>query len=191
MHSAYQFNAYLLKRQVLALSGTFRVFDSNGNLALYSRQKLLRLKEDIRVFSDESKSQELLNIQARQVIDFSAAYDVNDSTTGERVGMLRRKGFRSVTRDEWHVFDANNQQIGVLIEDNLQMALIRRFLAGSFFPQNYDLLAGDQRLADYRQRFNPFRYELEIEFPVLSSQFDRRIGLSAAILLAAIEGRQE
>ena len=30
-----------------------------------------------------------------------AAYDVTDSQTGEKVGALRRKGFKSILRDEW------------------------------------------------------------------------------------------
>ena len=79
---------------------------------------MFRLKEDIRAYSDESCTQELLYIQARSVIDFSAAYDVIDSGYGIKVGVLRRKGWRSVMRDEWEVLNAEDQPIGVLWEDN-------------------------------------------------------------------------
>jgi len=192
MHSAFQYSQYLLKRQILALTGKFRLHAPDGALLMYSQQKMFRLKEDIRVYNDEGMSQELLYIQARQIIDFSAAYDVIDSLSGARIGVLRRKGFRSMLRDEWEVLDAQEAPLGMLLEDNITQALLRRFLLGRWLPQNYDILIGGSRVADLRQRFNLFRYELDLDFRMDSSQhLDRRIGIAAAILLATIEGRQE
>jgi len=192
MHSAFQYSQYLLKRQILALTGKFRLYAPDGALLMYSQQKMFRLKEDIRVYNDEGMSQELLYIQARQIIDFSAAYDVIDSLSGARIGVLRRKGFRSMLRDEWEVLDAQEAPLGMLLEDNITQALLRRFLLGRWLPQNYDILIGGSRVADLRQRFNLFRYELDLDFRMDSSQhLDRRIGIAAAILLATIEGRQE
>ena len=191
MRTAFQHNQYLLKRQVFALAGKFRVYDPAENLVLFSEQKMFRLREDIRVYSDESKSQELLTIQARQIIDFSAAYDVMDATTGEKVGVLRRKGLASLLRDEWEVLDASDQLRGLLFEDSVGLALLRRLLLGSLLPQNYDITFGETRVADLRQRFNLFRYELDLDFsmdPVRA--LDRRLGIAAGILLATIEGKQ-
>jgi uncharacterized protein YxjI len=192
LHSAFQYEQYLLKRQVLALTGKFRLYNSNEQLVLYSQQKMFKLKEDIRVYSDEGMQDEILLIKARQILDFSAAYDVIDSLSGISIGALRRKGFRSMLRDEWLVLDPADQQIGILQEDNLTQALLRRFLLGSFLPQNYDLIMQDQRVVDLRQRFNLFRYELEIDFRFDSQQrLDRRLGIAAAILLGTIEGKQD
>ena len=191
MYSAFMHNNYLLRRQVFALTGKFRVYDPSENLVLFSEQKMFRLREDIRVYSDESKTQEVLNIKARQIIDFSAAYDVMDSTTGEKVGVLRRKGWRSMFRDEWEVLDANDQPRGLLFEDTMQLALLRRFLLGSLLPQNYDLTFGETRVADLRQRFNLFRYELDLDFSMDTARMlDRRLGIAAGILLATVEGKQ-
>lgn len=192
MQSAFQFNQYLLKRQVFALTGKFRIYNPSGQLVLFSQQKMFKLKEDIRIFSDESMTQELLRIQARQIIDFSAAYDVVDPSYQTKVGALRRKGFRSMMRDEWEVLDINDQPIGILHEDNMTRALLRRFILGSLLPQDYDLLIGDRRVADFRQRFNLFRYELDLDFSMdTATQLDRRIGIAAAILLGTIEGKQK
>ena len=191
MHTAFQHNQYLLKRQVFALAGKFRVYDPAENLVLFSEQKMFRLREDIRVYSDESKSQELLTIKARQIIDFSAAYDVMDTTTGEKVGVLRRKGWRSLLRDEWEVLDASDQLRGLLFEDSVGLAMLRRLLLGSLLPQNYDLTFGETRVADLRQRFNLFRYELDLDFSMDPARMlDRRIGIAAGILLATVEGKQ-
>jgi len=192
MNPAFQYDKYLLKRQVFALAGKFRFYNPSGDLLLFSEQKMFKLKEDIRLYSDEAKSQELLQIKARQIIDFSAAYDVLDSATGQKIGAMRRKGFRSMVRDEWDVLDASDLVIGKLFEDNISQALLRRFLLGSFLPQNYDISMGEQRVGDLKQRFNLLRYELILDFSMDSIRLlDRRLGIAAGILLAAIEGRQQ
>jgi hypothetical protein len=174
MNPIFQHQKYLLKRQVFALAGTFRIFDPMENLVMFSQQKMFKLREDIRVFSDENKTQEVLNIQARQILDFSAAYDVVDSTMNQKVGTLRRKGWSSMLRDEWQVLDANDNQIGKLFEDSIGLALLRRFLLGSWLPQNYDITFGEQRVADLKQRFNLFRYELDIDMSMDTQRPRRR-----------------
>lgn len=190
MSTAFQYNQYLLKRQVFALAGKFRFYEPGGKLVLFSEQKMFKLREDIRVFSDESKSQEVLMIKARQFIDFSAAYDVVDSAMGQKVGVLRRKGLASMLRDEWEILDVSDNVIGKLFEDSMGLALIRRFLS-NLVPQNYDITMGDDRVADLKQNFNPFTYELNLDFSMdINHRLDRRLGVAAGILLAAIEGRQ-
>jgi len=192
IHPAFQFDNYLLKRQVLALTGKFRVYDPNDNLVLFCQQKMFKLKEDIRIYADENKTQELLYIKARQILDFSAAYDVVDSQSDTKVGVLRRRGFRSMLRDEWQVLDAYDQPIGILLEDNMSRALLRRFILGRLLPQSYDLLINDIVVAEMKQRFHLFRYNLDLDFSMDSNRtLDHRLGIAAAILLGTIEGKQE
>ena len=191
MNPIFQHPSYLLKRQAIALTGRFRFYDPMGNLVMFSEQKMFKLREDIRVYSDENKTQEVLSVKARQIIDFSAAYDVVDTAMNQKVGTLRRKGWSSLLRDEWEVLDANDNPIGVLFEDSMGLALLRRFLLGSWLPQNYDMTLGETRVADLKQNFNLFRYELNLDFSMDPSQrLDRRIGIAAGILLAAVEGKQ-
>jgi hypothetical protein len=185
---------YVLKRQILRLVGAgFRIFEAgSGRMAAYCDQKGFRLREDIRVYGDESKSREVLAIQARQILDFSAAYDVYDTEGRYKVGVLRRKGFSSMVRDEWEVLDPADRLIGVVREDSVQLALIRRLLV-NLIPQNYDMVMHDgRRVCDLRQNFNPFTYCLTIDFSMdPQGTLDRRLGLAAGILLGAIEGKQE
>jgi len=191
MDIAFQYNKYVIKKQVLALTGILRIFNPQDQLVLFSQQKIFKLKEDIRVYADETKNQELLNIQARQIIDFSAYYDVIDSQYSTKVGGLRRKGFRSIVQDEWEVFDPQEKSLGILKEDSLQQALLRRFLLGTLVPQNYNLNIGSEQVADYKQRFQLFRYVLDVDFQMdTGEKLDRRLGIAAAVLLATIEGRQ-
>lgn len=191
MNPIFQHPGYLLKRQAIALTGKFRFYDPMGNLVMFSEQKMFKLREDIRVYADENKTQEVLSIKARQIVDFSAAYDVVDTALNQKVGTLRRKGLRSILRDEWEVLDANDNVKGLLFEDSMGLALLRRLVLGSWLPQNYDITFGETRVADLKQNFNLFRYELNLDFTMDAGHLlDRRIGIAAGILLAAIEGKQ-
>ncbi|HEX5808208.1 MAG TPA: hypothetical protein VFY25_06040 [Anaerolineales bacterium] len=191
MNPIFQFPTYLLRRQAIALTGKFRFYDPAGRMIMFSEQKMFRLREDIRVYADESKTREVLSIKARQIMDFSAAYDVVDTELNQKAGALRRKGLRSILRDEWEVLDANDNVIGQLFEDSVGLALLRRFLLGSWLPQNYDMSVGETRVADLKQNFNLFRYELNLDFSMdINHRLDRRVGIAAGILLAAVEGKQ-
>jgi uncharacterized protein YxjI len=191
MNPIFQFPTYLLKRQAIALAGKFRFYDPAGRVVMFSEQKMFRLREDIRVYDGEDKAQEVLSIKARQIMDFSAAYDVVDTALNQKVGALRRKGLRSILRDEWEVLDANDNVIGQLFEDSVGLAILRRLVLGSWLPQNYDLTVGETRVADLKQNFNLFRYELNLDFSMdTANRLDRRIGIAAGILLAAVEGKQ-
>lgn len=182
---------YLLRRQVLTLIGAkFQVFDPQGQLILFSQQKGWKLKEDIRVYADESMKTERLLIQARKIIDFSSAYDVVDSASGQKVGALRRKGLKSVLRDSWEFLDASDRVFAVIEEDSLFKALVRRFLL-NFIPQSFHAKTGDQLLVSYKQNFNPFVFKLMVKLePGAHQTLDPRLALAGAILLAAVEGRQ-
>lgn len=182
---------YNLRRKILRLIGSsFYIYDQAGNLCFFVDQKGFKLKEDIRVYTDESKTSEVFTIRARSVIDFSAAYDVFDSATGQKLGMLKRHGWKSMARDEWDVCNAADIKFATLTEDSLGYALIRRLIT-NLLPQKYDLLIDNQLVVDFTQNFNPFSYHLNIDF-TRDPQYrvDRRLGIAAAIMMAAIEGRQ-
>ena len=181
---------YRIRRKVLKLfGGSFHVYDDAGAVVAFSSQKAFKLKEDIRVFTDESKSTQLLQIHARQIIDFSAAYDFVDCRDGTKVGAARRKGWTSLLRDAWEILDAQDRVVGTIQEDSAGLAMIRRFLT-NLVPQRFHLQTGaGVRVADFTQRFNPFVYHLEVDIHDPHA-LDPRAVFGAAVLLAAIEGRQ-
>lgn len=191
MHPAFEHPRYLVKRQFLKLfGGAFRIFDPSGNLVLYSRMKAFTLKEDIRLYTAEDMREEVLSIRARQIIDFACAYDVVDPVDGTRVGALRRKGLRSLLRDEWLLLDEQGRELGKIREDSMGLALLRRFLT-NLVPQTYLVTMGTEEVARFAQTFNPFLMRLEVTFaPHARNVIDRRLALAAAVLLCAIEGRQ-
>jgi uncharacterized protein YxjI len=185
---------YTARRQVIKLfGGAQRIYDPSGEIALYSKLKSFRIREDIRLYTDESMAIEVLRIATKSILDISGAYDVFDSISNERVGALKRKGLKSIFKDEWTILDEQNNEIGKIVEDSTLKAMIRRVADDISFllPQKYHAQIAGREVATYEQNFNPFVYKLKIDFSMDSEAIlDRRLGLAAAVLLMAIEGKQ-
>ncbi|GMT97308.1 hypothetical protein KH5H1_14270 [Corallococcus caeni] len=182
---------YMIRRKFFKLfGGAFHIYDEAGNVAFYSKMKAFKLKEDLRIYSGEDMQEELITIQARSILDFGATYDVTDAATGERVGALRRKALSSMLRDTWLVLDVDGQEVGRIEEDSMLLALVRRFLT-NLIPQTFTGTLGGAQVFSFRQHFNPFIQKIDLDFSMdTQRQLDRRLGIAAAVLLCAIEGRQ-
>ena len=182
---------YFLRRRFFKVLGAaLHIFAPDGSLAFYAELKAFRLREDIRLYADESMGAELLLIKARQILDISATYDVIDPATGEKVGALKRRGLKSMLRDEWAILDAADMEIGTIREDSMALALIRRFLT-NIIPQTFTAEVRGSVVATYKQHFNPIIFKMTADFSTdVGGALDRRLGIAAAVLLATIEGRQ-
>lgn len=106
-----------LKFKITTLASDFTITDSNENSLAYVRQKMFKLKEDVVVFNNESKSQENFRIRANQWIDFNASYAITDSF-GKNLGKIARKGMRSIWKATYNIFDQNDTQKYKVQEEN-------------------------------------------------------------------------
>lgn len=106
-----------LKFKITTLASDFTITDRNENSLAYVRQKMFKLKEDVVVFSNESKSQENFRIRANQWIDFNASYAITDSF-GKNLGKIARKGMRSIWKATYNIFDHNENQKYKVQEEN-------------------------------------------------------------------------
>ena len=102
--------ANLYRISVLGADGA-----SPGQPLAFVRQKKLAIKEDIRFFADESESEELFRIKARQIFEVRARYDVT-TPAGERLGVLEKVFGRSLLRSTWRVLDAQEQEVATTHE---------------------------------------------------------------------------
>ena len=56
----YAFDRYVLRQKFFKVFGaSFHLFDPEGNVVLFSKQNAFKLKEDIRVYTDESMQTEI------------------------------------------------------------------------------------------------------------------------------------
>jgi len=79
------------------------IADSSEELQFFVRQKLFKLKEAIGVFADEKRTQLKYEIKADRIIDFSACYNFLD-TSGQNIGSVRRRGWRSLWKCHYEIF---------------------------------------------------------------------------------------
>jgi uncharacterized protein YxjI len=91
-----------LNFKIAALAPQISVADASGREILYVRQKLLKLRDKIHVFSDSSQSQELYEINADRVLDFSALFTFTNPQ-GQIMGTVQRQGMRSFWRATYDI----------------------------------------------------------------------------------------
>jgi hypothetical protein len=152
--------------------------------------KAFKLKEDICLYDNEEMLTKFITIKARSVIDFSATYDVFDAVLGNKLGAFKRKGLKSLIKDEWIILDKDDNEIGIITEDSMVLALIRRILL-NLIPQEYNVSINGEQVCKYKQNFNPFVSKINVDFSMDSNnKFDKRLGIAGGILLCAIEGKQ-
>ena len=196
LHPHFQHHKFLIRRKFFKIFGAeANVFSESGELLLKCKQKAFKLKEDLTVYGDEALSQPLLRMRARQVFDIGVTFDIFDVSTGPevKIGALRRMGMKSIARDEWQIWDLNDQPIGIIQEDSLLTALLRRFVdfVSLFVPQQYNFTINGHPVGFMKQNFNPFLMKLTADFSQdTHGWLDRRLGAAAATLLCLIEGKQ-
>ena len=191
----YQHDQFVARRKVFQVFGaTFHLYALDGQMLACSKQKAFRLKEDIRVFADENLEDELLQIKADRMIDFSASYSVIDSQSGEHYGTLRRKGWSSLFRDRWEILDADGIVRGGILEESGWKAFFRRFggaLVALLMPQRFLLQVEGETVATMQQHMGFFVHKFQVDLTHdESGLLPRPLAVAAVVLLLAIEGRQ-
>ena len=190
MTGVLDLNQYMIKEKFWKIFGNkFWFEDVNEKRYGFCEQKRFKLKEDIRIYVDESKSHEWLKIKQKQIVDAWGGYDIVDSQSGEHIGTVRRKFWASVLRTRWHLLDAAGNEVGMLIEDSMGYALVRRIFLGRLLPKKFHIeIGGGGEFVTMRQMFNPFIKKLVVNIPP-SHPLDRRFIAGLAIVIAAIDGR--
>lgn len=187
---------YTIRRKVLKLFGAaFHVYDENGSMIGYCKQKAFKLREDIKLYTGEDMGDMLLSLNTQQIIDFGATYSVT-LPDGTSLGSLRRKGAKSTfLRDEWLVFDPDGVQVATVRETGSIAPIARRYIdyATILLPQRYEVTrtSDNKLIAHLRQHFNPFIYRLGVAILDEDDHIDDLLVLGASCLIAAIEGRQD
>jgi uncharacterized protein YxjI len=92
---------YKIRRKVLAIAAQYWIEDGRGTVLGYTKQKLMRFREDIRIYSDPTMSYELFRIHQEQCVDAWGTFAVIDSATNVVVGKIRRRLMSDLSKDEY------------------------------------------------------------------------------------------
>ena len=165
-----------------------------GQPVAFVRQKKLSIREDIRFFADESETDELFRMKARQVFDIRGRYDVT-SPEGERIGTLEKVLGISLIRSTWRVYDASEQQVALAQEKSIHVALLRRLIDfvpyGEFAPVvfQFTILMDGREVGELRRPLGVRdRYTLSLGADP-DRRLDRRVAVALGIALDALQSR--
>jgi uncharacterized protein YxjI len=176
---------YRIRKKVLAIANQYWIEDRAGNQLGYSKQKLLKLKEDIRIFSDDTMQFELFAIKQTQIIDAWGHFAIIDSQTGQQIGGFKRKALMSgLLRDEYEMVDPSGQTCGKLAESS-GMGFLRKIIP--LIPETLTLEWYGQPIAEIKQKFKIIGDIWEVECHGVPPNFDRRVLLGAIILMGMVE----
>jgi uncharacterized protein YxjI len=110
----YQYPLSLVFK-ITTLSSDFTVTDARDQSLFYVRQKMFKLLEEVVVCKDSTQSQKLYTIKANKWLDFSAAYNFTNML-GQDLGKVARKGWASLWKSHYDVYDAQ-QVLGYTIRE--------------------------------------------------------------------------
>ncbi|TXL57678.1 LURP-one-related/scramblase family protein [Aeromicrobium terrae] len=179
----------------------FSVPDATGDGTpfCFVEQKRFKFKEDIRFFTDTSKSTEVLKILARQRFDPRARYDITEPD-GTKIGEIQKVFGKSLLRSTYTLFDATGTEVATVREKKLVTALFRRLIGlvpyvGDFadiLPIAYDFefRVGEQIIGTHRRRRWKWRdiYDMDLTADT-QHVLDRRLVLATAVGLDALQAR--
>ena len=169
---------------------------SAGEPIGFVEQKRMKLKEDLRAFTDDSKSVEIFRIKAKQAFDPRARYDVTDAD-GANIGQLQKVFGKSLLRSTWRIYDAEGTEVAWARERNVFVAILRRVLGlipyvgdvGLPIPYHFEFLAGEEEIGSL-ERITGLRdrYRLDVSGDTAHA-VDRRVALALAVGMDALQAR--
>jgi len=181
-------NFYRIRKKVVAITNQYWIEDANGSMLGYSKQKLIRIKESIKIFTDDSMSSELFRIQQEQVMDMWGTFAVVDSASGAVVGKIRREALSSgFYKDAYLLLDAYGNAVGRVAE-RAGRGLARKYIPlGNLVPEQLVVEFGGQQVAEIKQQFKVIGDIWEVDCSRLPATFDRRTLIATMLLMGMIE----
>jgi uncharacterized protein YxjI len=182
------------------LSNDFSAVDANGRTMAYVKQKLFKLKEDISIFSDESKTELHYKIKADRWIDWSAAYSMTHAD-GRELGKIALKGWRSLWKAKYLIIDQHQKEQFTIEEENdwvkvwdnlLGEIPILGLLTGYLFNPSYAVTnLNGRKVVRLKKQASFFGRKFEItKLGTLENDDDERVilGLMMMVLLERRRG---
>ena len=181
-------NYYRIRKKVIAIANQYWIEDARENPIGFARQKIIRIKENIPIFADESMKQEIFRIQQDQVMDMWGTFSVVDTVTGVCVGKVRREALSSgVYKDQYQLLDHTGRQVGRVAE-RAGRGLARKYLpGGNLVPEHVVVEFYGREVAEIKQQFKIIGDIWEVDCSRVPREFDRRTLLASMLLMGMIE----
>ena len=116
-----------LRFKLLTFGQRISATDAEGNVLMFIKQKMFKLKEKVEIFSDSSLNSLIFRIEADRMIDWSANYHFTDAE-GNDWGAVRRKGMKSLWSAHYDVIQ--DGEIDMTIQEESPMKKILESILG-------------------------------------------------------------
>ncbi|HEY4238395.1 MAG TPA: hypothetical protein VGM88_01195 [Kofleriaceae bacterium] len=177
---------YIIKRKFWSvLERVFRVFTNDGQLIMYIQHPLLKLREEFMVYADELKTRPLLLVKSKQIVAINFSYEVTDVESGQVLGAVQKRGWKSIIRDKFLIFDKDDKEIGYAEEQGA--TILRRIFP--FLTSKHAIFVDGAQVAFIKQKFRFFTKEFVVD--THPSRVDPRFVLAVALLALIAEARRE
>ncbi len=199
-----QHDVFVLRQKIKLAINHYEFFlaDADGTPGepiAFVEQKRFKFKEDIRFYTDASKTQELMRIKARQRFDPRATYDITDEN-GTKIGEITKVFGASLLRSTFRVNDAGGQELFISTEKSMPIALTRRAVGfipyvenvANWLPIPYHFVfkRGEEILGENRRQIGKFRDIYTIDMTADNPRtVDRRLALALAVGQDALQAR--
>ncbi len=174
-------------RPLFSLFGrTYRVYSETGELVLFVRHPLFRMRSEFTLFADEAETQPLLIVKSRRLLAINMVHDVFEASSGRRLAAVRTRGFSFLVRDAWDILDDTDRVAGEMTEEGPY--LLRRMMR--IIPGQHAIRIGGEETAHLTQRVRFFARAFEL---VLGARptIDPRFLVAASILAIMSDVRRE
>jgi len=203
-------DVFLLRQRVKLVINQYEFFlpgtsespgvpEAAGEKVCFVEQKRFKFKEDIRFYSDESKSRDIMRIKARQRFDPRATYDVTDELGG-KIGSIQKVFGASLLRSTYRLNDSADSELCICTEKSLGVALFRRAVGfipyiGNYadwlpIPYHFVFKRGEQVIGTNTRHTWKIRdvYTLDMTSDAQRT-VDRRLVLAIAVGMDALQAR--
>jgi len=196
----------IVEQKITAFVNRYALYDalpdgSKGEMLAFAQQKRLAFKEKVSFYTDETKQTLAFTMRAEKTLDVHGRYFVEDAE-GNSLGAFRKEFKKSLLKSTWNILDAQDEPKFIVAENNLALALFRRFIGFvpivgdfgeiivAFFKYHFAFTDTNGQEVGIYKKITLFRdhYELALTDEAFASE-DKRVLAAFAVALDALQSR--
>ena len=184
----YKKDNFEISQKVLSLSNKNIIKDGVGNKIGFSQQKMLKLKDEMTVYKDESKSEAVFKIKQNNIMDINANFEVIDSLYDQTVGYLEQQSFKSLTRNHWTLIDVNKNDIGLIRGKGSAKSRLKQSISGK---SKYEIMMNGEIVGSLNEKMSWTAYTFKIDIDGDPEyKLDRRLPIAVALCIGALRSNR-
>lgn len=98
-----------IRFKLAALTSRFSIADNTNKEIMYIEQKVLALREAVRVYNNQNDKEQIFGIKTNQMLDFSARYFFyTGADETSPIGSIKEEGLKTIFKATYNLFDRDN-----------------------------------------------------------------------------------